>query len=128
MVLRCSGIYALLLPNLNYGYEVVCPVLSLELNSPFCYLILLFVWLQRKRLLIREIVDHATFRVKGANSAWLDKLGLFPSLALCNKANFGYLQFPKYSVLYKCEYAKKSSDRPPFLNVNHFWLQYFLIF
>ena len=32
-----------------------------------------------------------TFRRKGAISAWLDKLGLFLSLALCNKANFGYL-------------------------------------
>ena len=51
--------------------------------------------------LIREIPDHATFRGKGANTASLDKLGLFPSLALCNKTNFGYLQFPKYSVLYK---------------------------
>ena len=50
---------------------------------------------------IREIPDHATFRGKGANTAWLDKLGLFPSLALCNKADFGYLQFPNYSVLYK---------------------------
>ena len=51
--------------------------------------------------LIREIPDHATFRGKGANTGWLDKLGLFPSLVLCNKANFDYLQIPKYSVLYK---------------------------
>ena len=50
---------------------------------------------------IGEIPDHATFRGKCANTVWLDKLGLFPSLALCNKANFDYLQFPKYSVLYK---------------------------
>ena len=35
-------------------------------------------------ILIREIPDHATSRGKGANTAWLDKLGLFPSLALCN--------------------------------------------
>ena len=55
---------------------------------------------------------------KGANTAVLDKLGLFPSLALCNKANFGYLQFPSYSVLFKCEYAIKSLNCPPFLNVN----------
>ena len=33
---------------------------------------------------IREIPDHATLRGKGANTAWLDKLGLFPSLGLCN--------------------------------------------
>ena len=64
------------------------------------------IWLWTPKIgiyisLIREIPDHATFRGKGANTAWLDKLGLFPSLAICNKANFGYLQFPKYSVLYK---------------------------
>ena len=51
--------------------------------------------------MVREISDHATFRGKGANTVWLDKLGIFPWLALCNKANFGYLPFPKYSVLYK---------------------------
>ena len=51
--------------------------------------------------LIREIPDHATFRGKGADTTWLDKLGLSPSLALCNKANFGYLQFPTNSVLHK---------------------------
>ena len=38
---------------------------------------------------IGEIPDHATFRGNGVNTVWLDKLGLFPSLALCNKANFG---------------------------------------
>ena len=43
------------------------------------------------RVTIREIPDHATFRGKGAISAWLDKLGLFLSLALCNKAYLGYL-------------------------------------
>ena len=58
---------------------------------------------------VREIPDHATFRGKGANTVLLDKLGPLPSLALCNKANFGYLPFPRehfhvmnqYSVLYK---------------------------
>ena len=49
---------------------------------------------------IREIPDHATFRVKGANLAWLDKLGVSLSLALCNLAKFEILWFPKYSVLY----------------------------
>ena len=39
---------------------------------------------QVSRTQIREIPDHATLRGKGANTAWLDKLGLFPSLALCN--------------------------------------------
>ena len=49
---------------------------------------------------IREIPDHATFRVKGANLAWLDKLGGCLSLALCNLAKFDHLWFPKNSVLY----------------------------
>ena len=40
---------------------------------------------------IGEIPDHATLRGKGANTAWLDKLGFSPYLALCNQANFGYL-------------------------------------
>ena len=33
---------------------------------------------------IREIPDHATMRGKGAITAWLDKLGLSPSLTLRN--------------------------------------------
>ena len=49
---------------------------------------------------IREIPDHTTFRVKGANLAWLDKLGGCLSLALCNLAKFDHLWFPKNSVLY----------------------------
>ena len=59
------------------------------------------MWRGLESPLLREIPDHATFRGKGANTGWLDKLGLFPSLVLCNKANFDYLQIPKYSVLYK---------------------------
>ena len=51
-------------------------------------------------LTIREIPDHATFRVKGANLAWLDKRGVSLSLAQCNLAKFDHLWFPKYSVLY----------------------------
>ena len=58
------------------------------------------VEVSRSCITIREIPDHATFRVKGANLAWLDKLGGSLSLALCNLANFEHLWFPKYSVLY----------------------------
>ena len=42
---------------------------------------------------IREIPDHATFRGKGANTGWLDKVGLFPL--------WSYVIRPNYSVLYK---------------------------
>ena len=41
--------------------------------------------------IIREIPDHATFREKEHTLGWLDKLGVFPSLALCNVANFDQL-------------------------------------
>ena len=37
---------------------------------------------------IRDFPDHATFREKGAKLACADKLGVFLSLTLCNKANF----------------------------------------
>ena len=40
---------------------------------------------------IREIPDHATFREKEHTLGWLDKFGGFPSLALCNLANFDQL-------------------------------------
>ena len=40
---------------------------------------------------IREIPDHATFREKEVTLGWLDKLGVFLSLALCNLANFDKL-------------------------------------
>ena len=56
---------------------------------------------------IREIPDHATFRVKGANLAWLDKPGGGLSLALCNLAKFDHLWFQKNSVLYTIQYIKK---------------------
>ena len=42
-------------------------------------------------LVIREIPDHATFREKEHTLGWLDMLGGFPSLALCNLANFDQL-------------------------------------
>ena len=38
--------------------------------------------------LIRDYPDHATYREKGAKLACADKLGVFLSLTLCNKANF----------------------------------------
>ena len=41
---------------------------------------------------IRDFPDHATFREKGAKLACADKLGVFLSLTLCNKANFDPLQ------------------------------------
>ena len=40
---------------------------------------------------IREIPDHTTFREKEHTLGWLDKLGGFLSLALCNLANFDQL-------------------------------------
>ena len=42
--------------------------------------------------LLRDFPDHATFREKGAKLAFADKLGVFLSLTLCNKANFDPLQ------------------------------------
>ena len=45
---------------------------------------------------IREIPDHATFRVKEHTPDWLDKLGGYLSLTLCNLANFDLLSRPKY--------------------------------
>ena len=44
---------------------------------------------------IREIPDHATFREKEDTLGWLDKLGGFLSLALCNLANFDQLYLPR---------------------------------
>ena len=40
---------------------------------------------------IREIPDHATFRENEHTHGWLDKLGGFLSLALCNLTNFDQL-------------------------------------
>ena len=45
---------------------------------------------------LREIPDHATFREKENTLGWLDKLGGFLSLTLCNLANFDQLCLPKY--------------------------------
>ena len=49
---------------------------------------------------IRDFPDHApTFRKKRAKLACTDKLGVFLSLTLCNKANFDPLQQVKYDGL-----------------------------
>ena len=45
---------------------------------------------------IRDFRDDATFREKGAKLACADKLGVFLSLTLCNKANFDPVQRVKY--------------------------------
>ena len=50
---------------------------------------------------IRGIPDHVTFREKVAKLACADKLGVFLSLTLCNKANFDPLQRIKYDGLEK---------------------------
>ena len=50
---------------------------------------------------VRDFPDHATFREKGAKLACADKLGVFLSLTLCNKANFDTLQHIKYDGLEK---------------------------
>ena len=52
-------------------------------------------------VLLRDFPDHATFREKGAKLACADKLGVFLSLTLCNKANFDPLQRVKYDDLGK---------------------------
>ena len=50
---------------------------------------------------IRDFPDHATFREKGAKLACADKLGVFLSLTLCNKANFDHLQQVQYDGIEK---------------------------
>ena len=50
---------------------------------------------------MRDFLDHVTFREKGAKMACADKLGVFLSLTLCNKAKFDPLQQVKYDGLEK---------------------------
>ena len=77
---------------------------------------------------IREIPDHATFRVKGANLAWLDKLGvvslwpyvIWPSLTICG--------FQRTVFFTQFQYVKKCMDCSLFPNVNHGGLEVFCIF
>ena len=52
--------------------------------SPICLI--------SKGLVIRDFPDNAAFRQKDAKLACADKLGVFLSLTLCNKANFDLLQ------------------------------------
>ena len=57
--------------------------------------------------LIRDFSDHATFKDKGAKLACADKLGVFLSLTLCNKANFDTLPVVEYDGLEKMLNRKK---------------------
>ena len=50
---------------------------------------------------IRGFPNHATFWEKGAKLACADKLGVFLSLTLCNKANFDPLKRVKHDGLEK---------------------------
>ena len=68
---------------------------------------------------IRDFPDHATFREKGAKLACADKLGVFLSLTLCNKAIFGPLKRIKYDGLEECVTVEKCTDYPLFLAINH---------
>ena len=64
-------------------------------------------WVARMRMCrdasngIREFPDHATFRENGAKLARADKLGVFLSVILCNKAIFDSLQQVRYNGLAK---------------------------
>ena len=55
----------------------------------------------RDHSLIKDFPYHATFKEKGAKLACADKLGVFLSLTLCNKARFDPLQRVKYDGLGK---------------------------
>ena len=50
---------------------------------------------------IKDCPDHATFRENGAKLACVDKLGVFLSLTLCNKANFEYMSLNYEKCLQK---------------------------
>ena len=77
---------------------------------------------------IRDFPDHATFREKGAKLACADKLGVFLSLTLCNKANFDPLQRVQYGGLKKSETGNKCMDCFYFPNINHLMKLVCLIF
>ena len=55
---------------------------------------------------IRDFPDHVTFREKGTKLACVDKLGVFLSLTLCNKANFDPYNESNMMALKKCETGK----------------------
>ena len=65
---------------------------------------------------------------KGCNTGCADKLGVFLSLTLCNKANFDPLQKVEYDGLEKCETGKKCRDCPLFPDINHLMMLVCLIF
>ena len=52
-------------------------------------------------LAIRDFPDQAIFMEKAAKLACADKLGVFHSLTLCNKAKIDLLQCVKYDGLEK---------------------------
>ena len=68
---------------------------------------------------IREIPDHATFRVKGANLAWLDKLGVSLSLAHVIWPTLNICGFQSIVFYTQFQYVKKCLDCSLFPNVNH---------
>ena len=79
--------------------------------------------------LIRDFPDHATFRENGAKLACAEKLGVFLSLTLCNKANFNPLQRVKYDGLEKnVKQEKKCMEFLLFPDINHLMLLVCLIF
>ena len=76
----------------------------------------------------KDFPDHATFREKGAKLACADKLGVFLSLTLCNKANFSPYNESNMMTLNKCEKGIKCMDFPLFPDINHVMMPVGLIF
>ena len=70
-------------------------------------------------VLIRDFPDHATFREKGAKLACVDKLGVFLSLTLSNKANFNPNNKSDMMALKKCKTGKKCMDYLLSPDINH---------
>ena len=93
------------------------------LTIPDSYFKLKSVW-----PLIRDFPDHATFREKGAKLACADKLGVFLSLTLCNKANFDIYNDLNMMALKKCEIGIKSTNYLLFPDINHLIMLVCLIF
>ena len=68
---------------------------------------------------MREIPDHATFREKEHKLGWLDKLGVFLSLVLCN--------FVILNIIIYLEHENKSLKHWLFLSMNPLGLHVFNI-
>ena len=87
---------------MNYTPVAILKVMHTKCFEPAVSKAHLYVIIRTKvQRLIRDFPDHATFREKGAKLACADKLGVFLSLTLCNKANFDPLQRVKYDGLEK---------------------------